>query len=313
MKSSGSRFKIKDGNGEAKGRLRIRSDSSFRKHLTNEWSAEASGIDDRSILIHFFDSQRRRIAARPRAIKIADDFSCPSIQLESWESLQAKVLKGDDLVPHLSTGHTSLFNTDGLLNEWGVHHFHLGMHAHPHKPNYVERSGPVVFAMVDESTFYAINVYTHGAWEEMSVVESIHRNWPEAIRQYRLRGIQGESLRPDQRRALRRKHCNAAITVQDGTTYGPIGGAISVAGTSMTSALHADRWISEIRRLQSDFEANLGQVMGTLEQAGYAGEPDIEAELRISDAGDYQVFFPRYGVLANLALTEMSYSFKTLV
>jgi hypothetical protein len=54
-------------------------------------------------------------------------------------------------------------------------------------------------------------------------------------------------------------------------------------------------------------------VVPTLEQAGYAGEQDLEAELKISDTGDHQVFFPRYHVLANLHVTGMLYTFKTLV
>jgi hypothetical protein len=130
-----------------------------RHDLRKEWGAEIDGIDDRNILIHYVDSQRRKFEPHPREIKLADDFNCPSAQETGWKALQSKVRNGEDLGPHLSTNHVSLFNRDGLLNEWGVHHFHLGTKAHPRRPYYVERDGPVVFALVDERMFYAINVY----------------------------------------------------------------------------------------------------------------------------------------------------------
>jgi hypothetical protein len=41
--------------------------------------------------------------------------------------------------------------------------------------------------------------------------------------------------------------------------------------------------------------------MPTFEQRGYAGEDEIEAQLQLTETG-YQVFFPKYGVLANLLI-----------
>ena len=77
-------------------------------------------IDDASILIHFFDAERRRIVARPRTIEIADDFVCLADQQNGWNALQEKIRKGEDLAPHMSKLLGSLVNNDGLLNEWGV-------------------------------------------------------------------------------------------------------------------------------------------------------------------------------------------------
>jgi hypothetical protein len=92
------------------------------------------------------------------------------------------VRKGEDLNPHLSLGHASLFNPDGLLAEWGVHHFHLGTEPHPTNPYYVNRSDSTVFALVDDNALCAINVYPHkNHWEGVAIIESIHRNWPDLV------------------------------------------------------------------------------------------------------------------------------------
>jgi hypothetical protein len=112
-------------------------------------TSEVERINDRDICTYFFESLRRRIAPQARALKIADDFQCPVAEEPGWKDLQDKVRKGEDINPHLSDRHASLFNKDGLLAEWGVHHFHLGTEPNSKKPSYVKRTGPLVYALVD--------------------------------------------------------------------------------------------------------------------------------------------------------------------
>jgi hypothetical protein len=262
--------------------------------LINHWGAEASKVEDRNVLPYFFDLSRRMIPIGTRKIEIADDFDCPPAQKNGWINLQDKIRRGDDLGPHLSWA-DSFSNNDGLLNEWGVHHFHLGMKPDTHRPYYVERSTPLLFALVDETTVYAINIYRHGAWEDKRIIESLHRNWPDLISRDRLQGIQGEVLTTDERRKIRKSGLQAAIATEDGSVYGSIGGPINSIGLKLQSMIDADRWIDEVRRLQSGLEAHLCKVLPVLEQAGYTDEQELRAELHITNYG-YQAFFPRYDV-----------------
>jgi hypothetical protein len=275
--------------------------SQIRGHMTKTWGAEVAKIEDRNVPMYWFESFRRTIVQQPRSLRIADDFCCAPQEEADWKALQNKVVSGKDLNPHRSTGHRSLFNSDGLLAEWGVHHFHLGTDPHPKYHDFVKRSGSLVFALVDDCAFYAINVYRHGDWERVSIVESLHRNWPEVISKYRLRGIAPEELKEETRRTLRQKGCQAAVRTADGTVYGSIGGPVSPAGIKSESVTHADMWAAQIRHLQNDLQNQICQLIPTLEQRGYAGEPEIEAELKITESG-YQAFFPKYRVRATLLL-----------
>ncbi len=169
----------------------------------------------------------------------------------------------------------------------------------PKNPSYVERTGPLVYALVDDNTFCAINVYPHGRWEEISIIESVHRNWPDMIRKYRQEGITGVTLDKAQRKTLRKKNLNVCVAMADGTVYMPIGGPVAAAGVKLESTTSADNWRAQIEVLQPAFENQLGKVMPTLNQYGYAGENEIEAQLKITETG-YQVFFPKYKVTANL-------------
>ena len=278
----------------------------LRSHLVNVqgWSrAEVAALDDRDVRFHYFDAQRRRIVSRPRTIKVADDFLCPPTSESGWNMLQRKVQNGADINPHLSKGHASLLYPDGLLAEWSVHHFHLGVVPDPKDPAYIERTGPLLYAFVTDNAFCAINIYGHESFESSSVLEGIHRNWPDMISRYRVVGVTGGTWSQAQRRALRSKNANVCVATADGTVYGPIGGGVMASGVNAEAVRIADAWLFEIRNLQTGFEKELNGLLPTLRRQGYAGEDELEAELRISDGG-IQVFFPKYHVLANVTIVK---------
>jgi hypothetical protein len=158
----------------------------FRRLMTQVWGAEVGHISDQDIPVYYFESFRRRLAPQPRLLKAANDSRRPSEHETGWQAFQDKIRKGDDLNPHLSQRHESLFNRDGLLAEWGVHHFHVGTEPDPKDPRFVKGTRSLVLGLVDGHTFCAINIVPHGLgteppWADESVVESIHRNWPDMI------------------------------------------------------------------------------------------------------------------------------------
>jgi hypothetical protein len=279
----------------------------LRAHMiqVQGWApAEVESLDDRDVPIHYFESRRRRLAPQARTLKIADNFRCPSEKEAGWKALQDKVRKGEDLNPHLSSRHAFLLNRDGLLAEWGVHHFHLGTKRDPKNPAFVKRTGPLVYALVDDNTFCAINVYTHNDFEEGSIVESIHRNWPDMISKYQMKDVTGGVWDKTQRRTLRSKNANVFVTTAGGTVYMPISGGVMASGVNSEAVRDADYWQMEIRSFQTRFEDQLADLLPTLAQQGYAGEEELEAELRIVEIG-YQVFFPKYEVLANIVFAPV--------
>jgi hypothetical protein len=234
----------------------------LRAQLTTTWGAEIARIAGRDIATYYFESLHRRLLAQPRTLKVADDFLCPSTQVAGWQALQDKVTRGEELNPHLSTRHGSLFNADGLLAEWGVHHFHLGVMPDARTPDYVQRTPPLVFALVDDRMFCAINQVT------------------------------GALLSKSQRRSIRKHNANVLVSTTDGTVYGPIGGGVSASGVKTESVLRADAWCIQIRGLHDRVEKTLPQLIPVLEQNGYAGECEIEGKLRITETA-YQIFYPR--------------------
>ena len=289
-------------------RLKADFEADWVVHLRSElvlaqgWSAsEVAALDDREIRYRYLDGQRRRIAIRHRAIQIAREFLCPTQHEPGWRTLQAKALKGEDLNPHLSKRHASLFNSDGLLAEWGVHHFHLGRLADASNPAYVERTGPLLYALVNDQTFYAVNVYSHQDFEDTSVLEIIHNNWPDLISRYRVRGVTAGNWSAAEKRALRKKNGNVFAAVADGTVYMPISGGVMSSGVIAEAVRLADFGHDRIHALQTSFELKLAELLPTLTKHGYSGEDEVEAQLKFGVNGP-QVFFPKFGILATLTV-----------
>lgn len=277
----------------------------LQQEMINEggWPAkEMAGFDDRDVRERYFDAWRlrRRIPAMSRRVRVATEFTCPQVHQAAWETLQHEVRTGTDINPRLSTGHASLSNPDGLLAELGVHHFHLGTGQSPENPAYVARTRVLLFAFVTDADFCAINVYDHRSFEDLSVLEIIHRNWPELIRQYRVLGVTGGHWTADQRRDLRRGNGNILTAVADGTVYMPITGGVMASGVNAEAVRLADYWKMRVQELQKAFESKLEELLPTLHEHGYAEEPEVDAQLRFPD-GSAHVFFPKYGVSVIIA------------
>ncbi len=186
-----------------------------------------------TISLAFYNVQRRTIPPKPRTVLQSRELSCPYELRGGLNVMLKKAAKGVDLRPHQSKGLLRADYADALLNDWRIHHFHLGTKPDPKEPAFVERTGPVLFAWVTKDELCAIDVLEHGDWARQRLLETIHRNWPALIERYRLKGIGLETVPTDANiKDLRSGHVQS-MTQIDGVIYFPPGGGYATDGTSM--------------------------------------------------------------------------------
>jgi|MTBAKSStandDraft_2_1061841.scaffolds.fasta_scaffold05625_2 hypothetical protein len=115
--------------------------------------------------------------------------------------------------------------------------------------NYIETESR---GRITENIFYEINIFNHGNWTNLDIVEIIHSNWPETIERFMLKDILGLSFVPTSAdiKQLRRGQVNPFIQTNDGTVYSPIGGGYMTNGTSMEAVLNANQNTVFIRHLE---------------------------------------------------------------
>lgn len=270
----------------------------LRDILSNYWGYDTSGIDNEDLPLLYFNAEKRRPDARPRSVKESDAFRCPPDLHQGWENLRHLVVSGADLTAHLSKLVGKLNNKDSMLNDWGVHHFHLGATM---EGDYIKRTGPLLFAMITEKYFYAIGVYQHGSWADADIVETLHRNWPEVIQKYEIENTLSidRDRSQSERMALRKKNINSFVTVADGTVYGPLGGGMLSNGYNLQARTQTDRQIAYLQELEKALELRLPTVKEELAKHGYAGQSEVEAKLEITES-QYIANFPEFGVAVEL-------------
>jgi hypothetical protein len=253
--------------------------------LSKQWNYDISRVNDDEVPLVYFNVEKRRIEPVKRSVKLADTFVCPTDLKSGWETLKTEIENGQDINSHLSKNIDDPFYKDSMLLDWGVHHFHL-----IEKP----RVNKILFALVTKNCFYAIDIYTHRDWAKDSIVETIHRNWPEVIARYKIEGINLTNSVPEEGRlVLRSKNANVFTKVSDGTVYAPLGGGSTGSGDNIISRIRTDQQKSFLEKLQNHLDSLLPNLRSELEKHGYNGENEIEAKLIIAE-DNYIALFPAY-------------------
>lgn len=184
----------------------------------------------RDALITYCELQRRLIPAAPRRVLKPIGFSCPTDQIAGLQALEAKITKGDDLRPHLHRALKDLLSQDQMLNEWGIHHFHLGTTLE--SDGFVTRTGPLLYARVTVEAVFFIWVRNHGEWENEDLLQVLHDNWPDSLAAFKSPGIALEMPQASaaERKEFRKVGINSFVQVTDGSIYCPPGIGMTLAG-----------------------------------------------------------------------------------
>jgi hypothetical protein len=228
----------------------------------------ATGLSPGEVCHRYATLRRRLISQRPRTVSAAAGFVCPPDLLAGLALLRKKIEAGEELRPHLSRGLADLDSQDMLLNDWGIHHLHLGTKIEA--DGFVERSGPVLFARFTRDAAYLIAVLKHGSWSCQDFVRVLHRNWPDSISAYRIQGAQGlEQQTSDADIAALRKHAiNVPVAVEPGAVYLGMGGGYSTTKMNGEVVRDCARTLETLKKYE-DFVR--GQVPALMDQARARG------------------------------------------
>jgi len=245
----------------------------YLKQQLGQWGYNVEETDKPlDIAIKYFNVQKRIISNKCREIFISKEFSCSAEFLNSIEVIKEAVVTGKDLNSYLSINLLDARYNDQLLNDWGIHHLHLGNTPDKKRPQFVERTIALLFAYVTEDKFFLIAVGKHGDWCERRLVEILHNNWPEQIEKFRIIGINAAPpLSEAQLKNIRNKHVNASIEFPDGSVYAPFGGGVMSSGISTNIIFNHDKqhWVFR------DLEKNISKIVEEVRQKGIELEGDL--------------------------------------
>ena len=247
--------------------------------MVHSWMKEHGVQSDKSgedLWYDFFNLQKKSVSPQKRIVHYSKEFACPSEVELGLKLLVQKFENGDDVSLHLSKDATSPSEFDGLLYDWGIYHFHLG-ETIDHQTGRIERTGPVLFAKIDNENVYCINVYSHGKnvqqpWAKQDLLKIIHNNWPQTIAKWKLPdGIElcpeSIALPSDSQYAfLRRSGISTAIFVDKGIAYISPGGGYMSTGHSQEIVLYCQRVHNTLKHCELHIGNSITSLVKQIEE-----------------------------------------------
>jgi hypothetical protein len=225
--------------------------------------------DNHDTIITYASVKHRRISTRPRTVHKAR-YIVPPHLAAGEQQLLAKVAVGGDLWPHQSRKIGNVAIEDGMLNDYGIQHFHLGTTPDTRHPQLIQGTPELLFAVVKDSDFYALGIFDHKAWSKQALLDVIQANWPQLIAPYAVRDsehITVLGLRHNYTEAeaaqLRKNNINVLQQRPNGTIHFGPGGGMGTNGKSLSATTDAIRLEKHVKELQAQAIATLKAKVAT--------------------------------------------------
>ncbi len=182
-----------------------------------------------------------------------NDKTLSAHQLAAINEIIAASSLGQSLLRFMSGSIQCAIFNDKLFSAWRIAHFHLDVRpsSEPrHRTklvHFANRTGPVLFAFLDKTGLYLLDIRKHGkehptAFTDRELVEILHRNWPQIIREYALQNATGGWCASSKTiKELRDKNCNMSFATEDGAIYLPFGGGLTSGGTNAEVTILSDK------------------------------------------------------------------------
>lgn len=226
---------------------------------------ELEAMSTQDLLIVWYNWTSRLVVERPRRVELSRELRDRSNPLfahvhvgPGLEHLVQHIQAGDDLSPHLSKAALRYGYQQGsrrqdldlMLNDWRVHHLHLGVQVEP-AGYYAQRTDELLFVHFKDDAAFLIDVGTHQDWAARRLLEVIVGNWPDAAIVMPLQ----EGIRlvhePTEDEYLRLRRSGVTVTglTIDGRVWCPTG-FMSIARTSLRAVEYAHETLQASQKLE---------------------------------------------------------------
>lgn len=215
----------------------------------------------------YCETRIRRIIPRPRQVHLSDELHSSlgrlaretdadkrDEALEAWRTvfaLRHRLVSGERVTEFLSKGVAEATSRDGMLWDFGMHHFHLRRRLEQ-SGRFVKRSDYLLFAIIADDAAYFVDVRKHHdpeglGWVRQDLLRIVHSNWPALVESHELGGVTGDRLTDHEKMPLRSRNLNH-VSKFVGKAIAPIGWGVMANGSSAWCRAWGLKLIHEIKQ-----------------------------------------------------------------
>ena len=232
-------------------------------------AAGYKNVDKDRAVYQYYNIKKRALNRTRRKVHKSKEFKCPQLYALALDEFISKAEKGESLIPFLSDKLMDASYSDGMLNDWGIYHFHL---TRQFKPNgWAKRSDYEIFAYVTDTDIYLLQVYEHKdplLYCRRELVGIIYDNWPELLEKFHLKEVSGLSEKYDDEQYMKLREANISTFVELGENkvFGMIGGGYMSDGSFGEALRAADFWHNRLKEIEELFVENIDMLCGLIGQ-----------------------------------------------
>ena len=253
------------------------------------------------LVARYLEIMNRRIPAEPRTVLFSQEAqeSLGSLKrkhtkkgsedaIEAWRTvfhIRRLLTEGKNVLAFLTKNVTRLKSRDGLLWDFGMHHFHLVRRIE--KGGFVERSPYLLYAIVTADSAFFVDIRPHPepgglGWSRHDLRDIVRKSWPDLLEARVVRGVEGEVLTDREVMNLRGKNVNY-VAREGGRAVGAIGEGTMVDGSSAVCRWTAMKLLDNVRSHQSYFDGQPAELMSGLEAMGVDVAAGVDCKLVLLD------------------------------
>ena len=253
--------------------------------------------DTSYLLERYFRARAKMIFPRPRRVHYSAELRAKLGTLEEryrqpLATIEERFKAGGDLTEFLSKLASNVDKPDAMLNDYGIHHLHLGEKRSPNAKR-VRRSDGLLLVWVGVDDAHLIDIRPHPekrdvddyGWSHQEYLDIIERNWPYLLDPYEMRGLSGNSISDSGRKELQRKNANVVTRIGD-RAIAPPGGGMMASGANLSHVVMAMKLLRLIEWVQQVIETCWADCRRDLQCAGVHADDDARFRLVRIDEDD---------------------------
>ena len=256
-----------------------------------------SKMPTRKLLITFCSWSNRVISPIPRKVQTSETLEkkLPNSRFnEAVIGIVSDIEKGADLRPYQSKGIDKGIarpkshpprrsDLDMMLNDWQIHHLHLGQGCK--RKGFVGRTKELLFVFFDSDTAYLIDIGIHGDWAKSELLKILMDELPEANAVIQLpMAASASDWAEGERKSLRSIGMSSFVIVDDRVIM-PVEGGIVTSGDSLKVVDFASILWESIHIFDESWREKTGRVLKLYSELKLSRHLDFMFEFDIDRNG----------------------------